>query len=110
MLMTIQRAAQESGVSPTTLRIYERLGLLSPSRDSANRRLYSPVDVAQARKIAAARIAGADCARESQPRERSHCEAPGPPAGGETDGPGALDCQVPGASGSTPESIGQRTR
>lgn len=57
VLMTIQKAAQESGVSPTTLRIYERLGLLSPTRDSANRRLYGPVDVAQAKKIAAQRLA-----------------------------------------------------
>jgi DNA-binding transcriptional MerR regulator len=56
-LMTIQRAAQEAGVSPTTLRIYERLGLLSPSRDTANRRLYSAADVAQAQKVALLRHA-----------------------------------------------------
>jgi MerR family transcriptional regulator/heat shock protein HspR len=56
-LMTIARAAQEAGVSPNTLRIYERLGLLTPSRDTANRRLYSPVDVAQAKRVVAQRLA-----------------------------------------------------
>jgi MerR family transcriptional regulator/heat shock protein HspR len=57
MLMTIARAAQEAGVSPNTLRIYERLGLLNPSRDTANRRLYGPADVALAKKVAAQRLA-----------------------------------------------------
>jgi DNA-binding transcriptional MerR regulator len=57
MFKTIQRASEEAGLSPTTLRIYERLGLLKPSRDSANRRLYSPVDVEDARRIAAQRAA-----------------------------------------------------
>jgi DNA-binding transcriptional MerR regulator len=56
-VMTIQKAAQEASLSPTTLRIYERLGLLSPVRDSAGRRLYSLIDVAQARAIAAQRLA-----------------------------------------------------
>lgn len=55
--MTIQRAAEESGVSPSTLRLYERLGLLRPGRDNTNRRLYSPGDVAQAKAIAARREA-----------------------------------------------------
>lgn len=57
VLMTIQKAAQESGISPTTLRIYERLGLMTPTRDSAGRRLYGPADVAQAKLIAARRMA-----------------------------------------------------
>jgi MerR family transcriptional regulator/heat shock protein HspR len=56
-LRTIQRAAQESDLSPNTLRIYEKLGLLSPARDSAGRRLYSAADVADARKIAKQRLA-----------------------------------------------------
>jgi DNA-binding transcriptional MerR regulator len=55
VLMTIQKAAQEAGVSPTTLRIYERLGLLLPNRDSAGRRLYSAADIVEARKIVAQR-------------------------------------------------------
>ena len=56
-LMTIQKAAQEASLSPTTLRAYERLGLLSPARDSVGRRLYSPVDIARVREIAAQRLA-----------------------------------------------------
>lgn len=68
MLMTIQKAAQESGLSPTTLRIYERLGLLSPSRDSAGRRLFSAVDVAQAKKIAAQRLANRGSGLRNSPQ------------------------------------------
>ena len=56
-LMTIQKAAQEASLSPTTLRIYERLGSVVPARDSVGRRLYSPVHVAQAKEIAAQRLA-----------------------------------------------------
>jgi MerR family transcriptional regulator, heat shock protein HspR len=56
-LLTIQSAANEAGLSPNTLRIYERLGLLSPVRDSAGRRLFSAADVADARRIAKQRLA-----------------------------------------------------
>jgi len=56
-LMTIQRAAVESGVTPGTLRLYEKAGLLSPQRDSIGRRLYSAIDVQQARRVAAERQA-----------------------------------------------------
>ncbi len=55
MFMTISKASQNAELSPTTLRIYERLGLLKPARDSSNRRLYSPVDVEEAKRIAAQR-------------------------------------------------------
>jgi DNA-binding transcriptional MerR regulator len=50
--MTIQLAAEEAGLSPGTLRKYEQLGLLAPTRDSAGRRLYGPADIADARRIA----------------------------------------------------------
>jgi DNA-binding transcriptional MerR regulator len=56
-LRTIQRAAEETELSPNTLRIYEKLGLLSPMRDSAGRRLYSAADVTDAKKIAKQRLA-----------------------------------------------------
>lgn len=56
-LKTIQKAAEEANVSPTTLRTYERLGLLTPARDSVGRRLYSAADIALAREIAAQRLA-----------------------------------------------------
>jgi DNA-binding transcriptional MerR regulator len=55
-LLTIQSAANEAGLSPNTLRIYEQLGLLSPARDSAGRRLFSPADVADARRIKKQRL------------------------------------------------------
>jgi MerR family transcriptional regulator/heat shock protein HspR len=56
-LLTIQSAAHEAGVTPNTLRTYERLGLLAPTRDSAGRRLFNAEDVAQARMIAKQRLA-----------------------------------------------------
>jgi DNA-binding transcriptional MerR regulator len=58
MLLTIQRAAEEAGLSPGTLRSYERDGLISPQRDSVGRRVFTLIEVAQARRIAAERLAG----------------------------------------------------
>jgi MerR family transcriptional regulator/heat shock protein HspR len=55
-LLTIQSAAQKAGVSPNTLRIYERLGLLTPVRDSLGRRLFSAANVAEAKRIARQRL------------------------------------------------------
>lgn len=55
MFMTIRSAAKAVGVSAQTLREYERVGLLRPERDSAGRRVFTPVDVAQARRVAADR-------------------------------------------------------
>jgi DNA-binding transcriptional MerR regulator len=56
-LMTILKAAHEAGLSPGSLRLYERLGLLSPQRDSLGRRLYTASDVLQARRVAVERAA-----------------------------------------------------
>jgi MerR family transcriptional regulator/heat shock protein HspR len=56
-LLTIQSAAHEAGLTPNTLRVYERLGLLAPVRDSMGRRLFSAADVADAKRIAAQRLA-----------------------------------------------------
>ena len=47
----ISVAAQLAGVHPQTLRIYERRGLLLPSRTARNTRLYSQADVARLRRI-----------------------------------------------------------
>ncbi len=55
MYLTIRAAAQQAGISPQTLREYERLGLIRPERDSAGRRVFTPVDVAAARRVAAER-------------------------------------------------------
>ncbi len=52
---TIKSAAKQVGISPQTLRSYERAGLLKPERDSAGRRVFTPIDVAQARRVAAER-------------------------------------------------------
>jgi DNA-binding transcriptional MerR regulator len=55
--LTIQPAATEVGVTPGTLREYERLKLLNPRRDSTGRRLYEEVDIAAARRVKAERLA-----------------------------------------------------
>ena len=55
MYLTIRAAAEQAGVSPGTLRAYDRLGLISPARDSAGRRVFTDIDVAQARRVAAER-------------------------------------------------------
>lgn len=44
-------AAQLCGVHPQTLRQYERLGLVAPSRVGAKNRLYSEVDILRVRRI-----------------------------------------------------------
>jgi MerR family transcriptional regulator/heat shock protein HspR len=44
-------AAELCGVHPQTLRQYERLGLVVPSRVGAKNRLYSEHDIARVRKI-----------------------------------------------------------
>lgn len=44
-------AAQMCGVHPQTLRQYERLGLVIPSRAGAKNRLYSDDDVRRVRRI-----------------------------------------------------------
>ena len=55
MYLTIRAAAQQAGITPGTLREYDRLGLIKPARDSAGRRVFTAVDVAQARRVAAER-------------------------------------------------------
>lgn len=47
----ISVAAELAGVHPQTLRMYERKGLLSPSRTPGNSRRYSERDVEQLRRI-----------------------------------------------------------
>ncbi len=45
--LSIQQTAQETGLSIDTLRYYERIGLLAPSRDASSRhRRYSERDLA----------------------------------------------------------------
>lgn len=44
-------AAQLCGVHPQTLRQYERLGLVVPSRVGAKNRLYSEADILRVRQI-----------------------------------------------------------
>ncbi len=44
-------AAQLCGVHPQTLRQYERLGLVVPSRVGAKNRLYSEYDILRVRRI-----------------------------------------------------------
>lgn len=47
----ISVAARLCGLHPQTLRTYDRLGLVSPSRTSGRGRRYSPRDVEQLREV-----------------------------------------------------------
>ena len=47
----ISVAAELAGVHPQTLRIYERKGLLDPSRTPGGSRRYTEADIAQMRRI-----------------------------------------------------------
>ncbi|HAL60928.1 MAG TPA: MerR family transcriptional regulator [Chloroflexi bacterium] len=48
----ISVAARMVSLHPQTLRYYERLGLVQPTRSEGNRRLYSPRDIERLRRIA----------------------------------------------------------
>ena len=50
-LYVISVAAEIAGVHPQTLRIYERKGLLDPSRTGGGSRRYSDADIAQMLRI-----------------------------------------------------------
>lgn len=50
-LYMIGVASQLCGVHPQTLRQYERLGLVNPSRVGAKNRLYSEADIERVRRI-----------------------------------------------------------
>lgn len=52
-VFAIAVAAELSGMHPQTLRQYDRLGLVSPTRTAGKSRRYSMRDVAQLREIAA---------------------------------------------------------
>lgn len=54
-MLTIGELAARSGVAPSALRYYERLGLVRARRTSGNQRRYDP---AQLRRVAFVRIAG----------------------------------------------------
>jgi MerR family transcriptional regulator/heat shock protein HspR len=47
----ISIAAQLTGLHPQTVRLYERLGLVSPSRVNNKNRLYSETDIARLLQI-----------------------------------------------------------
>jgi MerR family transcriptional regulator/heat shock protein HspR len=47
----ISAVAQTYGIHPQTLRLYEREGLLEPSRTEGNTRLYSEEDLRQLETI-----------------------------------------------------------
>lgn len=50
-LYVISVAAELAGVHPQTLRIYERKGLVDPSRTGGGSRRYSPADIERLRRI-----------------------------------------------------------
>lgn len=51
-VFAISVAAQLAGLHPQTLRQYDRLGLVSPTRVGGRNRLYSAQDVARLREVA----------------------------------------------------------
>lgn len=57
-LFVISVAAELAGMHPQTLRQYDRLGLVSPSRTAGKSRRYSMRNVAQLREIAHLSAAG----------------------------------------------------
>jgi MerR family transcriptional regulator/heat shock protein HspR len=54
----ISVAAELAGVHPQTLRLYERRGLVDPSRTGGGNRRYSPRDIEQLRRIGDLTAAG----------------------------------------------------
>jgi MerR family transcriptional regulator/heat shock protein HspR len=50
-LYTMAVASRLTGMHPQTLRKYERAGLITPSRQSGNQRLYSDSDIRRLRRI-----------------------------------------------------------
>jgi hypothetical protein len=50
-LYTMAVASRLTGMHPQTLRKYERAGLIRPTRQSGNQRLYSEADVRRLRRI-----------------------------------------------------------
>lgn len=50
-MYTIAVASRLTGMHPQTLRKYERAGLLAPSRQGGNQRLYSEADIERLRRI-----------------------------------------------------------
>ncbi|MEY5145400.1 MAG: heat shock protein [Actinomycetota bacterium] len=61
-LFAISVAAQLSGLHPQTLRQYDRLGLVSPTRTGGRSRLYSIRDVQRLREVVALADAGVNLA------------------------------------------------
>lgn len=51
-IFTISMAAELAGMHPQTLRQYDRLGLVQPTRTAGQSRRYSMRDVAQLREVA----------------------------------------------------------
>lgn len=62
----ISVAAELAGVHPQTLRIYERRGLLAPSRTDGGSRRYSERDIAHLRRIQELTNAGINLAGVQQ--------------------------------------------
>ena len=61
-VFAISIAAQLSGLHPQTLRVYEREGLVVPSRSAGGTRRYSGQDVAKLREIAGLTATGVNIA------------------------------------------------
>lgn len=57
-LFTIRIAAQQAGLHPQTVRIYESRGLVHPKRSEGGTRLFSQADIERLKEITSLRAAG----------------------------------------------------
>ncbi len=65
--MRLTECARLIGVSPDTLRRWERRGLVSPTRDWAGHRRFSPEDIAAIRRLVLGNAPRLNEAREIRP-------------------------------------------
>ena len=71
----ISVAAELAGMHPQTLRIYERKGLLEPSRTAGGSRRYSDADIARLQRIADLASEGMNLAGIRRVMELEHVNA-----------------------------------
>jgi DNA-binding transcriptional MerR regulator len=55
MFLTMTGAVRATARSSDTLKLWEKLGLITPERDSHGRRLYSPECISEIKRLAAER-------------------------------------------------------
>ena len=74
--LTITELSRKTGFRPSTLRYYERIGLLSPARRVAGRRRYDVASLRRLQLIAYAKNAGFRLTQIQALQERASCGEP----------------------------------